>query len=212
MSEAAQEPSMEEILASIRRIISEDDDNGSAANSGNVEANVSHEPDQDYDPDFDEGTDEDTSGDVVELTERAEPEPVVFDESEPVYEPDPEPEPVMEAAPVVAEPEPEPTYAAVSEPTVPDNEPEPSLSAEAVSEEVEEELLSPHTESQLAGLMGQLDRQPTATPANPGAGKSVEDLTRELLRPMLQAWLDENLPPLVERIVEREIQRVTRRR
>ena len=42
-------------------------------------------------------------------------------------------------------------------------------------------------------------------------GKTVEDLARDLLRPMLKDWLDRNLPELVERLVEREIARLTRR-
>jgi cell pole-organizing protein PopZ len=41
--------------------------------------------------------------------------------------------------------------------------------------------------------------------------RSVEDLTRELLRTMLKQWLDDNLPELVERIVRDEIERVARR-
>ena len=42
-------------------------------------------------------------------------------------------------------------------------------------------------------------------------GKSVEELAADLLRPMLKDWLDRNLPALVERLVEREIARLTRR-
>jgi hypothetical protein len=41
--------------------------------------------------------------------------------------------------------------------------------------------------------------------------RSVEEVTRELLRTMLKQWLDENLPPLVERLVREEIERVARR-
>ncbi len=41
--------------------------------------------------------------------------------------------------------------------------------------------------------------------------RSVEDMTRELLRSMLKHWLDENLPNLVERLVREEIERVARR-
>ena len=44
-----------------------------------------------------------------------------------------------------------------------------------------------------------------------GSGKTVEDLVREMLRPMLQEWLDRNLPQMVERLVEKEIVRLTRR-
>lgn len=41
-------------------------------------------------------------------------------------------------------------------------------------------------------------------------GRSLEDVTRELLRGMLKQWLDDNLPPLVERLVRDEIARVAR--
>jgi cell pole-organizing protein PopZ len=42
--------------------------------------------------------------------------------------------------------------------------------------------------------------------------RTLEDLVREMLRPMLKAWLDDNLPGLVERIVRAEIERVSRGR
>ena len=38
--------------------------------------------------------------------------------------------------------------------------------------------------------------------------KTLEDLVREMLRPMLRAWLDDNLPTLVERLVLVEIERI----
>jgi cell pole-organizing protein PopZ len=40
--------------------------------------------------------------------------------------------------------------------------------------------------------------------------RTLEDLTREMLRPMLKVWLDENLPTLVERLVRAEIDRVSK--
>ena len=40
---------------------------------------------------------------------------------------------------------------------------------------------------------------------------SLESLTRDLLRPMLKDWLDNNLPPIVEAMVEREITRITKK-
>jgi uncharacterized protein len=43
-------------------------------------------------------------------------------------------------------------------------------------------------------------------------GRTLEDLVREMLRPMLKAWLDDNLPGLVERLVRAEIERVSRGR
>jgi uncharacterized protein len=43
-------------------------------------------------------------------------------------------------------------------------------------------------------------------------GRTLEDLVREMLRPMLKSWLDDNLPNLVERLVRAEIERVSRGR
>jgi cell pole-organizing protein PopZ len=42
--------------------------------------------------------------------------------------------------------------------------------------------------------------------------RTLEDLVKEMLRPMLKSWLDDNLPKLVERIVKAEIERVSRGR
>ncbi|MBV9970500.1 MAG: DUF2497 domain-containing protein [Xanthobacteraceae bacterium] len=41
-----------------------------------------------------------------------------------------------------------------------------------------------------------------------GADRTLEDIVRDLLRPLLQAWLDEHLPSIVERLVREEIARV----
>ncbi|WP_248304761.1 DUF2497 domain-containing protein [Breoghania sp. L-A4] len=43
-------------------------------------------------------------------------------------------------------------------------------------------------------------------------GKTLDDLVREMLRPMLKAWLEANLPTVVERMVRQEIERVSRGR
>ncbi len=42
--------------------------------------------------------------------------------------------------------------------------------------------------------------------------RTLEDLVKEMLRPMLKSWLDDNLPNMVERIVRAEIERVSRGR
>jgi uncharacterized protein len=42
-------------------------------------------------------------------------------------------------------------------------------------------------------------------------GPTIEDIVREELRPLLKAWLDANLPPIVERLVRAEIERVVGR-
>jgi cell pole-organizing protein PopZ len=40
--------------------------------------------------------------------------------------------------------------------------------------------------------------------------RTLEDLVKDMLRPLLKAWLDDNLPNLVERLVRAEIERVSR--
>ncbi len=49
-----------------------------------------------------------------------------------------------------------------------------------------------------------------STPAT--AGRTMEDVVLDALRPMLKDWLDSNLPPLVEAMVAKEISRITGRR
>jgi cell pole-organizing protein PopZ len=40
--------------------------------------------------------------------------------------------------------------------------------------------------------------------------RTLEDLVKDMLKPMLKNWLDDNLPTMVERLVREEIERVTR--
>ncbi|MEQ1706369.1 MAG: DUF2497 domain-containing protein, partial [Rickettsiales bacterium] len=53
--------------------------------------------------------------------------------------------------------------------------------------------------------------QPITPPPQFRSGGTVEDLVEELLKPMMVDWLNNNLPAIVERIVEREVLRLTRR-
>jgi cell pole-organizing protein PopZ len=52
---------------------------------------------------------------------------------------------------------------------------------------------------------------PAAAPVAAGS-RTLDDVVTEALRPMLKAWLDTNLPPLVEGMVAKEIARITGRR
>jgi cell pole-organizing protein PopZ len=82
-------------------------------------------------------------------------------------------------------------------------------------------LVEPGTASLAASAFDRLSRaveetvpQPVASDPGPGVGpdgRNLEDIVKELLRPMLKEWLDRNLPAMVERFVEREIVRLTRR-
>ncbi len=52
---------------------------------------------------------------------------------------------------------------------------------------------------------------PAAAPVPPSAARSLEDVVLDALRPMLKQWLDQNLPPLVEAMVAKEIARIVGR-
>ncbi|TCK28538.1 cell pole-organizing protein PopZ [Ancylobacter aquaticus] len=73
------------------------------------------------------------------------------------------------------------------------------------SEPARERLVSAPASSAVSAAFGSLQRTMSAAPH-----RSVDDLVTDALRPMLKAWLDENLPALVERLVRAEIERVAR--
>jgi len=68
-------------------------------------------------------------------------------------------------------------------------------------------LLSPASGAAVADAFDQLPRGILA-----GSYRTVDGLVEDLLRPMLRDWLDDNLPPMVERLVREEIERVSRGR
>ena len=60
-------------------------------------------------------------------------------------------------------------------------------------------------------IMGQFDAlSALLTTGYQGSGHTLEDLVRELLRPVLKEWLDANLPEIAERMVAKEIARFAR--
>jgi len=76
-----------------------------------------------------------------------------------------------------------------------------------------ERILSPATSGAAAAAfaqLGALPRDPRREGDLPprGADRSLEDIVRDLLRPLMQTWLDEHLPDIVERLVREEITRV----
>ncbi len=151
---------MEEILASIRRIISEDD----------VE-DTQDAPEDDAPPE----------------RPAPAPEPVDDIEPEPPPRPAPEPEPVQEEDVLeltdridsVGDIEPlRPGPALVSDPT--------AAAAAAAFGHLSASLLMPHDL------------------------RTLEDVVRELLRPLLKQWLDDHLPDIVEAQVQAEIERISR--
>ncbi len=164
---------MEEILASIRRIISEDD---APAEEGAAEAApeaVAEESSyEEYTPDT--SADDDAGGeDVLELTEPLDA-PVESHGDLDVYTP---------------------SAAAAPEPELP-----------PVSDT--ERLVGDHAAAAAASAFTSL----SAAITMPKEGRTLEDVVREMLRPMLKVWLDDNLPRIVEAQVAQEVERIARQR
>ncbi len=104
-------------------------------------------------------------------------------------------------APAVPEPEPKPEF-----------EPAPVPAAAAPrTVAAEGDLVSQATAqaatASLAALAQAVDRQASGAPIGVG-GRTLEDLVKEIMRPMIRDWLDAHLPGLVERLVRREIERI----
>jgi len=87
-------------------------------------------------------------------------------------------------------------------------EPKPEARPEPKPEQrFEQRLVSPATSAAVDQSFNSLAQTVLLQNA-----RTIEDLVKEMLRPMLKSWLDENLPGLVERLVRAEIERVTRGR
>lgn len=176
--QTSQEPTMEEILASIRRIISEDDPaaEGGAPAEAEPEGAAAEAPEAIPFP-----ADEPEDDGVLELTERVETHGDLD-----VY-----------SASADAEPEPEPA---------PAYEPEPVLELPPVPPSAP--LVSDPAASAAAAAFGKL----SSSILMPAEGRTLEDVVREMLRPMLKQWLDDNLPGIVESTVQAEVERIARGR
>jgi cell pole-organizing protein PopZ len=249
---APKEPSMDEILSSIRQIIADDDaataprkpappmapppvrPAAAAPAPAMVQRAVEPEPlaltpaqmlrpEPQHEPAFEEeaasvlnfsdmlGADDQ----APEMDDGAMDAPPLVDPEDITFEADdgPEPEVATFPVPVEAPPPPAPPIQ-MAPPPVPraaPPRPAPAVSRVApmpdptLTSDMAEELLAPatsgavkHTFAKLNGLTMQ------------GAGLTLDDLMRDMLRPMLKEWLDENLPSLVERMVEKEIARISR--
>ena len=92
-------------------------------------------------------------------------------------------------------------------PDAPVFEEAPVAKAQGIPARIEEaaSILSAEAGAQVAKSFNEL-----AAVFNGLEHRSVEEMAQELLRPMLQEWLDDNLPTLVERLVREEIERVAR--
>jgi cell pole-organizing protein PopZ len=168
---------MEDILASIRRILSEDE-----AQPGEVKPAAA-------------------TGETTHETPSLHAEPasdgvLVLDPSMMVDEP--------ASAAIVQTPAPEPLPPPVVVPA-------PSSPITPITDT--QGLVAPEVAAAAVASVGALVRTLTVERSmqTHTGGPTIEDIVREELRPLLKQWLDTNLPPLVERLVRTEIERVVGR-
>jgi cell pole-organizing protein PopZ len=222
------DPSMDDILASIRKIISDDEARAQvggqsiggasatpppAANQGGEPGTVTPIP---VAPEIRLGNMA-RRDDVLLLTDLVEepktPPPPPRAVQEPVVTP------VTAGAPAPSPPEPTSAFTPAPPPRI---EPESAVmppSNEPTSP-VDQTLVGATVAGAASSAFDRLsqavqDSVPAPSAHDPGptmsGGKTLEDVVKEMLKPMLKDWLDRNLPPMVERFVEREIVRLTRR-
>ena len=83
---------------------------------------------------------------------------------------------------------------------------------EAEGEAPEEGLLDAETAAaSSAAFAAIVETAAEPDSSSESAGKTIESAAKEVMRPMIKEWLDANLPELVERLVRREIDRLSRR-
>lgn len=192
-----QDPSIEEILESIRHMINEEDEAPAApAPERKLEAlSLPPEEPEDHGAPLEltaaaEEPQDDLSG-VINLTDKVEnlsraEENLGEDLMNPAYDPDPRPQIDLQ---------------------------EPQMTQMAPIDQ-DESLLSEKTADAAAAEMAKLLANNVAIERDePGrvGHVTLEDIARDLMRPLIKTWLDENLPRVIERVVTRELEKIARR-
>lgn len=210
-NEAHKEPTMEEILASIRKIISDDEPvpvRTPGAPAAATLREVAPEPVNDY-----EDIEDATVGDILDESDQA-----MFEAEE---ELPPAPAPVStkltgpeftfeemlgSARQAAAEPASPPvtpiTRTAPARPSFPTSETPPMQTSARYAQTA---LTDEHTADVAAGALGKLISKMEIAGDN-----TIEGLVKEMLKPMIKDWLDANLANIVEEKVEAEVQRIAR--
>ena len=205
---------MEEILASIRRIISEDDAPAETAEAASPQPEADPEPEAEPAPV--EAEAETVSPALMDETPSME-EPAASEEDvlelTDTYEAPAAAESIgdLDVSPAGEEVEPFPVEAVsesvfVPEPEHPADTVEPAPKA---YDPLVGDSAAASAASAFAGLASSL-RKPEPMESSTPSGPTLDELARSLLRPMLKEWLDANLPGIVEAQVRKEVERIAR--
>ena len=227
----AREPSMEEILASIRRII-EDSDGGQAPGQSVAPEQAAANPEPEDTPISSPPTGEALPRQAGEPADMAH-EVAAFRSEFADAERDAEQQPVLDApseteiaeasfAPAAFDPAANEPLQAHELPEGFAEEPRPEPVRESQGAPVERDMsrqvdtawenTPPRTSilSETAGRQVAAAFEELSDAFSASQRRSFDEIAEELMRPMLQDWLDNNLPVLVERLVREEIERVAR--
>lgn len=181
---------MDEILASIRRIIADDQDSvrEESAPAGAATHSYVDPVESDHPPRVVISAQPSDEDDEVSFEPMSQPETDI---------PRGDPSPVLRLAQVMA---------ASPSPAEPPRPAEPLVSIEPrdIPDDTPK-LVSNETTASVNRAFNMLSH--TVLTQN---ARTLEDLVTDMLKPMLKTWLDDNLPPLVERLVRAEIERVSR--
>ena len=221
---AQQEPSMEEILASIRRIISDDEvpaqnteapsvketqsKNTPAAQKPVIKkeevkqamASKEKEIKKDF-PSFNED-------DLLELTEMVDDsEDEVVMELDDIVEPVVEEKPKPKQAPVLQE-VPLPVQSVIEKQV---KEQQMSKSKDTLAQDNEDHLISDEVEENSRASLNELFTAVSKVNYSLGRGeKTLEDIVVDSLKPLLKQWIDQHLAGTVEKIVREEVERIVK--
>jgi uncharacterized protein len=212
---------MEEILSSIRRIIA--DEEADHARAGDEDelgaADARAEALDDEAETLAEAADEDQDGDddVLELTKVVRESGEIVDLRSERSGADPADEEAEPAAPDFAEDRADDEVGfAAREPgdaiqDAPYRKDEPVPSEQARISELMSASAATVASGAFAKLSQALQRTPEEESVADHSGRTVEQFIEDIARPMLKDWLDEHLPAIVERLVQKEIQKLSRR-
>ncbi|MFN7055973.1 DUF2497 domain-containing protein [Hyphomonas sp.] len=195
-NEAHKEPTMEEILASIRKIIADDTPPASPASAAREETASPAAKDLVFENDSDIGMFE---GDL---------EPATAAHEELISGPEFSFEEMLGApraaeVPPRAEPPVQLATPSIRKPTSQKSAPETPMPASP--RQIHAPLTDEQTADAAAGALGKLISR-----MDIGSDNTLEGLVRELVKPMIKEWLDANLARIVEEKVEAEVERIAR--
>ena len=190
MGDVNGEPSMEEILSSIKRIIAEEGDTPGRSRRPARTSAASAEPAPGYhEPAYRDAAYLDDEIDDDEVLELSDPMPMVD------RTPRPPKSPVLTSVDAA----PEPRQAA---PRSPAPAPAPVQPAEPSADSIVSRETAAATRAPLEALTRMMIKPDT------NSDGTLEGLVREMLRPMLREWIDAHLPGMVEDMVAREIAKI----